>query len=1209
MTINASDLKLFESQEMDDTPQGGGRQTGSQILDGTINNIFRNTSRLDRTYGRINLLKMFLQVDTLNSDPYGGAHFIVSDAPDDLRVHVTAFSTNDDDDHRADARDYVEAYVVAGPRSEYVLYEDQLAGQRSILVFANMDAPAPSIGEVYLLSTEKTGFAANQQYVRIQDVAITIRTFHSQQCGTFQVQVMTLGIADTLKFRFYGQSPSCEQGEAPTLTRTTLVADLARYYGITRLSDDAAVNDLTIKVDSILTQIVPSTNVETPIADAQAGGLKTQFSKAGPVRNDAYNLSGSQRGLFAAAVPTFIGRAIYPKSISFNSHVAVGGGVITDDGNGNLVDVNGDLHGTVDYATGRILTSDLGYNNGDTVNFSWQPAVVTTGVANTDEVAITLGTRGFNYVRTLAPIPSPRSLVVSFKAQGRWYSLSELGNGELAGADDSFGTGRLDYSTGTVTVTLGALPDVGTSVLFAWGTNVHYEQKIAGVTVPKMSVVGTLANVPLVHGSITATWTAGGVTKNAADNNAAGFVGAFTGDAVGSIDYHTGEFILTPTIYPDAGSGVTLNYTKATQQQEPHSVVPSGGTTGVLSFSTATVPVTAGGFRARFGAHTKTAYYNYSGYSISSMTIEVADKNGDGILYASSPSAVDPTIAIGTIDYATGAVAINADALKFAGIVYAPSWNLLGGLAGGNWIPTVATGVNVANPTVVSALYNFTSASSGAHSDTVATPNPVIDLTPTTLEHVVPTSIDFVWAGHRYIDRIDGKVYRDIDATNNSAIEAGTINYETGRVTLTDYISGANALTLKSLVCKFGDESLVQVMFRAPGAPLRPGSFFIRAVDSRSGTQLTATTDTNGNIISSNAVGSVDQQNGIVRVTFGRLVLDSSLTADEKDEWWYDAANVDGTGHIFRPYEVEPNTILYNTVVLTSVPLNSNILGLDPTRLPLDGKVPFIRDGDVIVIAQTLPTELDNPVPRDTPISLRPALAQVRVTDTTGAVVDPALYTIDLETGDITFPAAADLSAYDQPLTAAHRIEDMAQVADRQIDGTIQITSPLTHDYPADGTSVVSSALLIGDLQSRAYNLFTQQTWTGVWAEAPIGNGTNGQYDIAGNPIHVENRGAVRQRWRVVFTSTTAFNLIGETLGQIATGDTAHDLVPINPATSTPYFLLDKDGWSAGWAAGNVVRFNTDGANAPIWLARTIESGPATETSDSARVEFRGDAN
>jgi hypothetical protein len=99
------------------------------------------------------------------------------------------------------------------------------------------------------------------------------------------------------------------------------------------------------------------------------------------------------------------------------------------------------------------------------------------------------------------------------------------------------------------------------------------------------------------------------------------------------------------------------------------------------------------------------------------------------------------------------------------------------------------------------------------------------------------------------------------------------------------------------------------------------------------------------------------------------------------------------------------------------------------------------------------------------------------------------------------------------------------------------------------------------------------------------------------------------ERWAIQFINSTSFNVIGEHVGVIATGNTSSDLAPLNPATGTPYFTLRSAGWGLGWAAGNVLRFNTVGTFFPVWVARTILQGPETVDDDSFTMLIRGDVD
>ena len=195
-------------------------------------------------------------------------------------------------------------------------------------------------------------------------------------------------------------------------------------------------------------------------------------------------------------------------------------------------------------------------------------------------------------------------------------------------------------------------------------------------------------------------------------------------------------------------------------------------------------------------------------------------------------------------------------------------------------------------------------------------------------------------------------------------------------------------------------------------------------------------------------------------------------------------------------------------------------------------------------------------------MALGDALSRVRVLGFDGNVINTG-YSVDLEAGLVTFNA---VSGYSQPVTIEHRVEDMAVVSDVQITGQISFTRQLTHEYPAD-TSFVSSALIAGDLKARVSVLFDQATWNGTtWQDTVSGSIATGTYNDVLTPIVVTNKGAVSERWALVFTNTSSFNVIGEHVGVIAIGSINADLSPINPATSTPSFQSCRAGRLAGEA-------------------------------------------
>jgi hypothetical protein len=178
-----------------------------------------------------------------------------------------------------------------------------------------------------------------------------------------------------------------------------------------------------------------------------------------------------------------------------------------------------------------------------------------------------------------------------------------------------------------------------------------------------------------------------------------------------------------------------------------------------------------------------------------------------------------------------------------------------------------------------------------------------------------------------------------------------------------------------------------------------------------------------------------------------------------------------------------------------------------------------------------------------------------------------------------------------------------------QINGRLRFTRQITHNYPTSG-SYVSSALIAGDLRARVSLLFDQVSWNNVWADTVNGSGSaTATFNDIANPLQVVNSGALTERWAVIFTNSTTFNVIGEHVGTVAVGNTSSDCSPLNPASGTPYFTIPSAGWGILWSTGNVLRFNTVGAYFPVWVARTIQQGPETVPDDSFTLLIRGDVD
>jgi hypothetical protein len=84
-------------------------------------------------------------------------------------------------------------------------------------------------------------------------------------------------------------------------------------------------------------------------------------------------------------------------------------------------------------------------------------------------------------------------------------------------------------------------------------------------------------------------------------------------------------------------------------------------------------------------------------------------------------------------------------------------------------------------------------------------------------------------------------------------------------------------------------------------------------------------------------------------VRFGTVVT----AAGNESEPWFDAENVRQDGKIFRPEPVAASSLRYSAVAYSYLPLDADLLGIDPVRLPSDGRVPIFRPGGFAVVGHT----------------------------------------------------------------------------------------------------------------------------------------------------------------------------------------------------------------------------------------------------------------
>lgn len=1234
MAILSGDVKLVASQVMADVPEGGGAPVATIIQDGTSNAIFPDISELDRAGGRVNLRKVFASIQTANVDGYFGGNVIVSDPPDDPNVSITLFSTGDVFDRRAEAQSRMEAYLAQGTLTASFLFGNAIEGQMSIALLQRATVPLPVVGDTLLLRKNEGLSNEFDQFVRITDVNSIARTFTDAQGDFIRLEV-TLGISDALRDDFPGfeafRNDAVVNFTGKTKVYNTIVADAARYYGVVPLEVDAEIGDFTIQASDIFTQLVPSTRVEVPIADARMNQQSSMLVAAGS------SVTQNTTAIFTTTQALFIGGSILPGSLS-----VVRSGITLTDSGGILLQAGSPV-GVIDYSNGVMaLTTNVFGTSSGSQQITYTPANEPAAVTESLGLPITQEGQRLSYVVSLDPVPAKRSLQVSYRALGRWYVLEEDGSGAIRGADSSYGAGTINFSTGTVSLTLGALPDVDSQLILLWSPAV-VSIPVTQLSQSSPSAVRVFGKTVVLNntvkpGSLTLTWNDGSA-RTATDSN-----GSLTGNATGTIDYGSGRLVFRPNALPAPGTTINVAVTDATEKLDDVPAFVDGGSTWTF---TVDAPVKArsvefsvlGQFPMRIRPEQGTVLE-----STLTQSIRVFD-DGSGNLQVAN---ITGNLTVGTVNYSTGDCTLtksisgykseqpiyqnktplggsgdSSSYIKLTGYevrttsltllngpgailgIPRPTWAWWSGGSQGNALEyryagsdgsadsysfsfdavTMATGDLYANTNTTVAVERFTLGST------------IYRFNRTTLNYEAnpdPTTGSGTVVGSRVVEE------------GVQAVRLTT--WTTGVSPTPGSVSGSSVPPISGVTTPLLVDS---AYFRTAVSPLVNGGFSI-AGNFYDGTPFTATADSNGVISSGTApvgstpgtygvFGTVDYENGVIALRFGRRIP-TSMNSDA------DAINVESLGlsgitHLGAK-GVQADTLRYNAVGFSYLPLDAEILGLDPVRLPADGRVPIFRPGSFAVVGNTDtvgPVTVSNSQTID---CARVRLSRVRVIGNDGIVINTG-YTADLEAGTVTF---TNVSGYSQPVIVEHRIEDLMLVSDAQISGQLTFTRALTHDYPADD-SYVSSALIAGDLQARVSLLFDQATWTNVFEDSPIGSSATGTYNDIAHPIQVSNIGALTERWAVVFTNSTTFNVIGEHVGVIGSGNTATNFAVNNPATSQPYFTIPSTGWGTGWAAGNALRFNTVGAFFPVWVARTILQGPATVENDSFTLLIRGDVD
>ena len=1191
MPILEQDIVFLKSEVMADVPEGGGAATGNVVVDNVSNNIFDDIPELSRIVGEVSLRKIALAVQTATTEMYKGARVIIGRPPGDPRVSALLFRT-DAFDRRVDMKADIESYLARGPRWNGYLYEAHIQGQRAIVLLQREGSELPSVGKTLVLVGNEGQGTEYEQYVRVTSVASVVREFtiaDGSATRSFRRLVVTCGISDPLRFDFFGAEATDLDAGAPFVgkarVRDTFTANATSYFGASPLAVAGSVGDISVKATDIYASIVPYAQSESAIVDAQPN--QAIFGARAPAGDGAVSID--TYAAFDSTHSLYVGGGILPGSLSIT------GAASLIDRAGVLYDASSAQVGTVDYVNGVVsLISPASYPGAKTITYKLgaDPGTASQSLG----IPVTAGNRSSTWTFVLDPIPAAASLRFSFRAGGRWYVLADAGDGALRGADSSYGAGQLNRTTGSVIVTCGALPDVDTKIIVTWAPSSTVSGSQAGAVRSYFEV--NLAR-PVSPGSLTVSWDDGGAVGSVTDA-----AGVLSGNGIGSIDYEQGRFRLSPDTLPGPGAFFTVSLNDAGAGHNTNTPVTDAGTvlTGMLQ------PGVAPG---SLSLSVTVAHQFASEMFLSPPTGTYTVVDDAGVLKVLMGDGTR-SAAMGSINYATGAISIDK---TISGFVAHPFERYIKTVVavGGQTTQIVAYTGNIAAPctatltaAAAAVVARYTTGTGAAGSATY----PVGQL-------IIPDKARSDWSERwstlpsnyvatNFVGRLaGGQLLINRSRSPNIYLNPPVSNADWGdsvgaisgpSVMLFSWPAGiASTVNILNGSASYGALPVDRAVYRFPVAPLRPASVTVSAT-TLGGAQINGTADATGVINTADMVGKVDFATGIVEVVF------KTTEGTTSSPWALDVTGlgVGGVGTV-KVGQVRADSIRLAGVAYTYLPISADIIGIDPVRLPSDGRVPIFRPGDLAVIHHTATTAPQVVINGQTIDTDRTRLARARLIGADGNAITEG-YTANLNAGTLTLTNVTGMA---QPVHVEHVIKDEIVIIEALLSGDIILDRPLSHNFPVG--SYVSSALVVGNLFARMSVLFDQATWTNVWSDAPIGSTLSANYNTIAYPVAVTNRAAVTERWAIVFTNTTTFRLVAEHLGVIAEGTTTADFAPINPFVGEPYLTLLAAGWGGGWAAGNVLRINTVGALFPLGVVRATQRGDATLTDDKFSILVLGD--
>jgi hypothetical protein len=428
--------------------------------------LFGPISRLDRLRGRIQIRKVWMRVDSANTDIYGGSHVRLMERPTDPAVSVIFFDSNDWDEHRSDLVDVIENYyqpttvigtaglLFAAPVGAKDLTFKIAEVKRTRMWSSGMSWGG---GHYYWYSSIDLSYTCD---VKSGDTIFITQPGFTQFDEFLQVNKVT-DISDYIVYTEDNQHyvtyrtatlmhPTTQPHVVSLIPYHTKKTANFHCFGTVVLAEPAAIGEHIISVVSTETRLVPTVTMVTDITGEKLIPVSTIMDDVmvGPP-SQQWEIDGVQQVYMTTYKNTMLGAKAY--GIQLTDHPVVSGtaGSIfiyiringrwvqcADDGAGLIV---GDAaEGTINYITGFVSLSLTTAADPSTVMIC-----IYKCVTNFDErLDNVVGSAGAFPVPLTFPDTNilPGSILLQYDYDGYDYQMQDDGFGNLIRNTRQLGT-------------------------------------------------------------------------------------------------------------------------------------------------------------------------------------------------------------------------------------------------------------------------------------------------------------------------------------------------------------------------------------------------------------------------------------------------------------------------------------------------------------------------------------------------------------------------------------------------------------------------------------------------------------------------------------------------------------------------------------------------------------------------------------------------